>query len=225
MKDIHEHRRVQCDDDEVTDTGVDAEHGGTLAAESHAVGALVARARQGEQDAWHELVRRYTPLLSSVARGYRLNDADAADAVQMTWLRCVEHLDRIYAPDLLRAWLLTTCRRQCLRLVRLRSRTVPADPTVSEGVLGRLKDSDRGSDPVETLLRGESRHVLRQSVATLPTRPRQVIDALFTATGRCRRPYKEIAAALELPVGSLGPTRQRALDLLRRDARVAHLHP
>lgn len=64
--------------------------------------------------------------------------------------------------------------------------------------------------------------MLPYSIADLPGRPRPVINKLFLSNGK-RRPYAEIAAILDLPIASLGPTRRRALGLLRRDRRVAHL--
>src|SRR5260370_33261463 len=78
---------------------------------------LVTAATAGDQEAWAALVERYTSLLWSVARSYRLPEAEASDAVQTTWLRLVEHLDRIADPERLPGWLATTVRRECMRLV------------------------------------------------------------------------------------------------------------
>src|SRR5262249_29116411 len=79
---------------------------------------LLEAARQGNRAAWDALVARFNGLVWSIARGYRLGDADAHDAVQMTWLRLVENLDRIADPERLAAWLATTARRECLQLLR-----------------------------------------------------------------------------------------------------------
>src|ERR671939_1184885 len=84
--------------------------------------ALLTRANDGDQEAWNAIVDRYTNLLWSVARGHRLGTADAADVVQTTWLRLVEHLQEIREPDRLTAWLITTARRENLRLVGLARR-------------------------------------------------------------------------------------------------------
>src|SRR5260370_34307535 len=89
---------------------------------------LVAAATGGDQEAWAALVERYTSLLWSVARSYRLPEADASDVVQTTWLRLVEHLDRIADPERLPGWLATTARRECMRLVRRAGREAYAAP-------------------------------------------------------------------------------------------------
>jgi RNA polymerase sigma factor (sigma-70 family) len=79
---------------------------------------LVAAAAAGDQQAWDALVDRYASLLWSVARSYRLSAPDAADVVQTTWLRLVEHLGQIADPDRLPGWLATSARRECLRVLR-----------------------------------------------------------------------------------------------------------
>lgn len=185
--------------------------------------ALLARARAGDGRAWRQLVERHTPVLSAVARTYRLTEADTADAVQLTWLRCVEHAHRIHAPDRLRAWLLTTCRRESLRLVRRRSKSVPEDSTNPMGTLARLDDPDPHTDPEATAVRAEASRRLYEAIADLPVRQRRILDAFVALDGVGTRRYVDIAGALDLPIGSIGPTRQRALQALRRDPRVARL--
>ena len=86
------------------------------------VSGLVKRASDGDQAAWDALVDRYTNLLWSVARGYRLERADAADVIQVAWLRLVEHLPRLRDPERVGAWLATTVRRECLQVIATRKR-------------------------------------------------------------------------------------------------------
>ena len=86
------------------------------------VSGLVKRASNGDQAAWDALVDRYTNLLWSVARGYRLERADAADVIQVAWLRLVEHLPRLRDPERVGAWLATTVRRECLQVIATRKR-------------------------------------------------------------------------------------------------------
>ena len=93
---------------------------------------LLARARDGDQTAWDALVDAYTNLLWSVARAHRLDTADAGDAVQTAWLRLVENLDRIHDPERLGAWLATTTRRECLRILRRSGRVVPSDEALAD---------------------------------------------------------------------------------------------
>lgn len=86
--------------------------------------SLVAAASRGDQAAWDAIVQRFSNLLWSIARGYRLDPIDASDVVQMTWLKLVENLDRIAEPEALASWLATTVRRECLQLIRRTSRGV-----------------------------------------------------------------------------------------------------
>ncbi len=90
------------------------------------IGMIVAAAARNDQDAWNVLVSRFTGLLWSIARGFRLDDATAADAVQTTWLRLVDNLDRIAEPEAIGGWLATTMRRECLHVVSRSAREVPS---------------------------------------------------------------------------------------------------
>src|SRR5690349_19219105 len=83
------------------------------------VAQLVAGARDGDERCWDALVDRFSALIWTVARGFRMTTADAAEVTQTTWLRLAEHLWRIETPDRLAAWLVTTTRRECLRHRRL----------------------------------------------------------------------------------------------------------
>ena len=96
---------------------------------------LVAAAADGEAQAWRELIDRYAVLIRCVCRSHRLTDADADDVAQLTWLRAVEHIGRLRDPDRFGAWVGTTARRECLRVLQGRKRVVPdgrrgADPAV-----------------------------------------------------------------------------------------------
>src|SRR3712207_8783081 len=83
---------------------------------------LVRRAVRGDQRAWQEIVDEYGGLVWSVARGFRLSEAQMADAVQTTWLRLVEHLAEIREPERLPGWLRTTTRRSEEHTSELQSR-------------------------------------------------------------------------------------------------------
>src|SRR6266436_6635561 len=82
------------------------------------IAGLVRGASSGDRQAWNALVDRFHPMVYAVARGHRLSPSDAADVAQTTWLRLVEHLDRINHAERLGAWLATTARRESLRLLR-----------------------------------------------------------------------------------------------------------
>ena len=171
------------------------------------VRSVLSSAAAGDQAAWNLLVDRYTSLLWSIARGFRLSSADAGDAVQLTWLRLVEHLDRIQDPDRLAGWLATTVRRECLQLIR---RNSGSRPTPDTGLIAELADPAPPVD--ERLLREERDAELWQTFTRLSERCQRLLRVLTAVPAPA---YTEVAAALEMPIGSIGPTRQRCLTRLR----------
>jgi RNA polymerase sigma factor (sigma-70 family) len=179
---------------------------------------LVWGARAGSQPAWNELVDRFSPLLWHVARGTRLNHADAADVVQTTWLRLVENLDRIREPSGVPGWLVTTCHREALRVLRASARCSPKDPTDSAALPEHRMDQAWIADPVQVLLGKEAAEIVRAAVSELPDRQRQLLTVLSNTSGPGR--YHHASQALDIPVGSIGPTRDRALRKLRSNPRI-----
>jgi RNA polymerase sigma factor (sigma-70 family) len=169
---------------------------------THLLGAAAA----GDQDAWEAIVDRFTGLVWATARAHRLDSADAADVAQTTWLRLVEHLDRIREPETLGAWLATTARRECLRLIRLRSRERaeddlealldPVDETPDAGLFARERDAE-----------------LWKAFRGLGERCRRLLRLVCSPF---EPSYVEIGAALGMPIGAIGPTRARCLEQLRR---------
>jgi RNA polymerase sigma factor (sigma-70 family) len=177
---------------------------------------LFRRAEAGDQAAWNALVDRYTKLLWSVARAHRLGDADAADVVQTTWLRLVEHFGRIADPERLAGWLATTARRECLHTLRRAGREVVA---LSEDAL--LDVVDERAAPVDAQLLAEERDVALWSCFERLSVRCQVLLRILMATPPAD--YLTVAATLGMPVGSIGPTRGRCLDQLRKLATGAGL--
>ncbi|BCJ56763.1 RNA polymerase sigma factor [Micromonospora endophytica] len=175
------------------------------------VAGLVSAAARGDESAWVELVRRYTPLVYAVIRSYDLGGADAADVNQTVWLRLVEHLDQVREPQALAAWLAVTTRRECYRMSRLGRRVQPVDPSDAslDAYHGTRADT---TPPDEDLLRAERRQALREGFAQLPQRCQQLL-ALLTADPPLT--YRETADRLGVPVGSIGPTQARCLRRLR----------
>ena len=110
---------------------------------------LVRAAARGDQEAWNRLVDRYSGLLWAIARAHRLDGAEAADVVQGSWLRLVEHLETIRTPEGVGAWLATTARRECLRTIRRTARSQPSDqmeslsPIEPSEIDGGLLDAER----------------------------------------------------------------------------------
>ena len=172
--------------------------------------SLVLAARDGSRTAWEELVDRFTPLLWAVARSHHLSREDAADAVQMTWLRCLERLGQLRDPDSIAAWLIAICRRESLAIMRRQAWSDPIDDAAA------IPDPF-AADAADALIRQEERITLREAISRLPQRQRQVLLALLDLYDGANSGYREVAQQLGLPVGSLGPTRQRALQRLRTD--------
>ncbi len=172
------------------------------------VASLVTRAAAGDREAWDRLVDRFASMVWAIARAHRLSPADAADVSQTTWLRLVENLGRINQPDRIGAWLATTARRESLRVIRLAGRQVP-----------RGEDLDLVPDPAPTesqdygIISNERSAAISALVRQLPVRS-QLLLRLLSADVPFS--YRDISEALDMPIGSIGPTRARALEQLRR---------
>lgn len=169
---------------------------------------LVRRAADGDQAAWDALVERYTNLVWSVARSYRLSSADAGDVVQTTWLRLVENLGSVHDPERLPGWLATTARRECLRVLKRGGRELV-------GVL-----DDTAYDVVDELaptldaamLEHERDAALWVCFGQLTERCQRLLRVLMAAEPPA---YAQVSEAMGMPIGSIGPTRMRCLDRLR----------
>jgi RNA polymerase sigma factor (sigma-70 family) len=166
---------------------------------------LVERARDGDQTAWDRIVERYAPLVWSLCQRYHLARADADDVGACVWLRLVEKLDTIREPAALPGWLATTTRRECLRLLQAKNRELPVEDNQ------RLVD-DANPAADAWLLEQERLIALRLAYGDLSERCRQLLKLLFADPVT---PYDEISAILGMPVGAIGPTRQRCLGKLR----------
>lgn len=171
------------------------------------VADTVRRAAKGDRHAWDSLVESFSRMIWSVASSHRLGPTDSAEVVQTTWLRLVENLDRIAQPERVGGWLATTARRESLRLLRLRGREVLTDDET------RLEPGAAPDPTPEALLldRDRDRRVW-SAFAQLPHN----CQALLRLVVVVAPPYSEVAAALDMPIGSIGPTRARCLDRLRR---------
>lgn len=169
---------------------------------------LVAAALGGDQAAWQQIVDRHTGLVWSVVRGFRLGQAEASDVAQTVWLRLVENLPRVHQPAALPGWLATTARRESIRALRRAQREIPSESALDDD--GAAPDED---SPEWHLLTTEREREVWRAVSTLTARCQLLLRALAYAAGHS---YAEISAALEMPIGSIGPTRSRCLRQLRR---------
>jgi RNA polymerase sigma factor (sigma-70 family) len=170
--------------------------------------AALAAAARGEQSAWESIVAAHSGLVWSVARGYRLDPAAAADVYQGTWLRLVEHLDDIRDGERLGGWLATTARREALALLRRARRDLPVEN------IGEIADTPQQiSAPAdEDLLKSEDQRALWAAFGQLSGNCQRLLRLLFTDPPIA---YLDISAALDMPIGSIGPTRSRCLASLK----------
>lgn len=169
------------------------------------VAEVVRSAASGDAAAWDRLMDQYGRLIWSITRDFKLAESDASDVVQTTWLRLVEHIDRLEHPERVGAWLATTARNECLRSIASRKRLVLVGEEYGLEVIG---DHEEPAD--EALLAAERVRTVREALKLLPHRWQRLMELLMA-----EQPYADISDRLGLPVGSIGPTRGRCLDRLR----------
>jgi RNA polymerase sigma factor (sigma-70 family) len=169
--------------------------------------ALITSARRGDDLAWRRLISRFDRLLRSIARSYRLSPADVDDVVQGTWVLLYQHIDRVRESSTISAWLATTTRREAMRVLQKHVREHLCDDP-------ELGATDVHDAPDAVVLAAETRAVLGRAISTLPSRQRQLMTLLTTQPDS---DYQLISSTLRMPVGSIGPTRARALVGLSRD--------
>jgi RNA polymerase sigma factor (sigma-70 family) len=182
---------------------------GTEAADDPVPGWLRAAA-DGDAQAWNRLVDRYAGLVWSICRAHRMSDDDAADVSQLTWMRLLENLERIRDPQRLAGWLATTCRRECLAFLRRSRSSTPVAEEHMDRLLGGVAAAD------QSLLVTDQYATLWQAFLRLSEWCQQVLRALVVDAEDGPPSYRLVAAALQVPVGSLGPTRARCLHQLRK---------
>jgi RNA polymerase sigma factor (sigma-70 family) len=168
---------------------------------------LLRAAVAGDHTAWEQLVSRFEPVVLSVINGYRLQEADARDAAQRTWLLMIERHQQIREVEALGGWLRTTVRRECLRIIRERQRIAPLQPAEAADF------PDVTVDIEQRVVDADTARQLWTMIESLPARSSLLLSTLF----RDNPPgYAELARSTGIPVGSIGPTRARALSRLRR---------
>jgi len=175
---------------------------------------LVAACLEGDHSAWEVLIARYQRLVYSIPIKARLSQDDAADIFQSVCLKLYEKLATIRDSERISSWLITTTSRECWRLsARNRRESVSTasgdddDSFLKEiPAKGPLADEQR-----ETL---DQQHQVRQAVEALPDRCRELITMLFYQKDELS--YVDIAGRMRMPVPSVGPTRARCLEKLRK---------
>jgi RNA polymerase sigma factor (sigma-70 family) len=174
---------------------------------------LLRTAGTGDAEAWTHLVRRFDSSLRHIARSYRLAPQDVDDAVQETWVELLAGIQRIRRPAAVGAWLRTVTRRNALR----RRRSHLLEQLTDDALLGDGADVD---SPEASVLAAERRAALGAALASLSDRHRRLLTLLLSDPGL---DYRQVGEQLTMPVGSIGPTRARALAQLARDPRLRAL--
>ena len=175
------------------------------------------RARNGDQAAWAALVDSFSSLIWSVAWSFGLEKHRCEDAVQAVWLRLVQNLDRIDDPQRLAGWIATTTRRECMAVSKKERLNVPTEQIENLSPSFRPDDTDLIAGDLD---RRDEVRIVRSALSRLDHRCRSLFEFLGADPSV---PYEQISAEMDMPVGSIGPTRARCLEHLRRDPEIAGL--
>jgi RNA polymerase sigma factor (sigma-70 family) len=179
----------------------------------HDLGPLVRAAAHGDPGALEHLVARFDRMLRGIARSFRLSGWDADDMIQSTWLQFLQHGHTLRQPEAVSGWLATTARRQSLLMLQRHVREQLTDDPYHE-VPGDHAEPDR------ELLAAELREALHEALAELPERQRELMRLLIE---RPELSYEDVSRQLAMPIGSIGPTRARSLERMRRTGRLQAL--
>jgi RNA polymerase sigma factor (sigma-70 family) len=170
------------------------------------VPSLVRAATDGDQEAWNALVDTFAGLVWSVVRSHNIYGAEAADISQTVWLRCVEHIGRLREPERLGAWLATTAKHECYRVLRRSGRQVVMADVPDAG------DAATTELPQRRLEQAEDQAALVAALDRVPQRCQQLLRLMLTDPPLA---YDDIAELLDMPKGSIGPTRMRCMAHVR----------
>ena len=175
------------------------------------VAALLDGAARGAELAWQEIIRRYSSLVSSVCNRYGVTGADAEDVAGEVWLRLVANVRSIREAKALPGWLATTTRQECLAVLGHKKRQVPSDHEVTYEI---------ESDAAAPLLARERHNAVCLVLARLSERDQKLLSMLFADPPT---PYASISSILSMPIGAIGPTRQRCLARIRSTPEIMAL--
>lgn len=179
---------------------------GVLGATLSPVGDLVAAAIDGDRRAYRQLVEQMSGVVWKAIREVGVPDSDASDVAQTVWLHMVEHLAAIRDPERLPGWLARTARNECYAWVRRNRRRTEV----------RVVDDSYATvpEPDERLLAAERRAAVVHAFVSLEARDRELLTMLVADPPV---PYRVISDATGIPIASIGPTRARCLEKLRRN--------
>lgn len=174
--------------------------------DTDSVADLLLGISNGDPAAWDKILRRYGKLVSTTVWSFRLQEADALDAIQMTWLRLAKNAPQVQLPERLGGWLATTVRRECLHILHQTKHGPHLTDMAAETV------TDPSAGPEQRTIDAHTTQTLSKLIDELPPRRRTLIRMLFTENPSS---YDKIARIAGIPLGGIGPTRARALRQLR----------
>jgi RNA polymerase sigma factor (sigma-70 family) len=161
---------------------------------------LIERCLKGDQDAWKDLVKRYERLVYSIARTLCSDPEDISDVFQQVWLELYQQLADVKKIEAIPAWLMTVTRRRSYAVLHARYGQEPLQQDVPQ--------------VSESLSQIEREHSLERAFSQLPDRCRRLIDLLYLDASEPT--YSQISKAMDIPEASIGPTRARCLEKLRK---------
>ena len=177
--------------------------------------ALVEACLRGETEAWEALILRYQRLIYSIPMRAGFSPVDAADIFQSVCLKLFQKLSTLRKQEKISSWLMTTTTRECWRLVEKRRReTRPSiyDDDYEQDIVNRLRSLEPLAD--QQRIDFERQQIVREAIQTLSDRCRALIRLLFYSNEE--HSYDDIARRMKLPPNSIGPTRARCLQKLKR---------
>jgi RNA polymerase sigma factor (sigma-70 family) len=186
---------------------------------------LIEAARKCDEEAWEQIICRYQPLINVISRRHRLATYDAHDLSQYVWMQLLGHIHKLREPRALPGWISTTTTHRCYEILRAHKRSVSVDPQVIcrferiDTAATRTSTEGRGAVD-DALLRAEQRRAIRQGLAELTATQQQLLLLLVADPPV---PYCEISRRMNLPIGSIGPTRARLLKKLQKSIAVRPL--
>jgi RNA polymerase sigma factor (sigma-70 family) len=169
---------------------------------------LVRECLSGNEQAWSLLIEKYKALIYSIPVKYGLPPQEAADIFQATCMELLTRLPQLREPGALPKWLMQVAYHQCYRWKRQSQRMVSRDTQPD------LPEAETPAVAEALVQQTQEEQMLREAMAVLAPKCRRLIELLFFETPS--RPYREVASELGLAVGSIGFTRQKCIDRLRR---------
>jgi RNA polymerase sigma factor (sigma-70 family) len=169
---------------------------------------LVKECLSGNEEAWSRLIEKYQALIYSIPVKYGLPAQEAADVFQATCVELLARLPELREPRALPKWLMQVAHHQCFRWKHQQQRIISRDtqPDLPEPETPAIAES--------LVQQTQEEQMLREAMAALSPQCRRLVELLFFETPA--RPYAEVAADLGLALGSIGFTRQKCMQRLRR---------